>query len=157
MMWNSTRRAVCGALTAALLMLASCGDGDSERELTGQAGSGSSLQPTSTTTAPTTSTSAAPQDGTVADCSEESAAAAVAGNVDGGLRSRVLACDGTWMAVDTSTNACAATGEGIAEGCRANHHVVYFRSMDSAWSIVAFDDCELVRSIDPTLPAPICQ
>lgn len=156
-MWRRARRTGLGALATALLLLTACSDGDNGPDLTMEAGSGSSLQPTSTSTALSTSTTAVPQDGTVADCSGETAATAVEANVDGGLRSSVLACDGTWMAVDTSTNACAATGESMAARCRANHHVVYFRSMGGAWSVVAFDDCDLVRSIDPSLPPHICQ
>lgn len=91
-----------------------------------------------------------------AECTADAARAAVAKDVDGGLRSEMLACDGNWMAVDTSTNACPATGDSIAEGCIANQHIAYFHNDDGYWTIVAFD-CDLVRSSHPDFPAEICQ
>jgi len=91
-----------------------------------------------------------------AECTADAARAAVAKDIDGGLRSEMLACDANWMAVDTSTNACPATGDTIAEGCIANQHIAYFHNDDGYWTIVGFD-CDLVRSNHPDFPAEICQ
>lgn len=92
----------------------------------------------------------------VAECTADAARAAVAKDIDGGLRSTILSCDGTWMAVDTSTNACPATGDSIAEGCLANQHVAYFHDDDGYWVIAGFD-CDLLRSSHPDFPPEICQ
>lgn len=92
-----------------------------------------------------------------ADCSAESVREAVEREVDGGLMFHALACDGTWMAVDTSTNACPANGETIAPACRANQHLGYFRNIENIWRVVGFDDCAMVRVTYPDLPDEICQ
>lgn len=92
----------------------------------------------------------------VAECTTEAARAAVAADIDGGLRSDILACDGTWMAVATSSNACPATGEPVDDGCIANEHTAYFRNVDGKWAIVGFA-CDVVRDMHPDLPDEICQ
>lgn len=81
-----------------------------------------------------------------AECTSEAARRAVELGVDGGLRSELRACDRTWMAVATSSNACAPTGEEQdPEGCIANQHTGYWRNVDGAWVLLAFDDCEMIR------------
>lgn len=81
-----------------------------------------------------------------AECTSEAARRAVELGVDGGLRSELRACDRTWMAVATSSNACAPTGEDQnPEGCIANQHTGYWRNVGGAWVLLAFDDCEMIR------------
>jgi hypothetical protein len=91
-----------------------------------------------------------------ADCTSESVVEAVAREVDGGIESDLLACNGAWMSVDTYTNACSA-GEPFEERCVGNHHVVYFRNVDGIWRVGGFDDCEAIRAQYPDLPTDICR
>lgn len=81
-----------------------------------------------------------------AECSGDAARRVVEFDVDGGLRSDIRTCDSNWMAVATSSNACAPTGEEQdPEGCIANEHVGYWKNRDGAWALVAFDDCDRIR------------
>lgn len=93
----------------------------------------------------------------VAECTTSAAREAVERNVDGGLRTNLVACDESWMAVDTSTDACAPTEEPISDGCKANQHIVYFRNDGGHWSLAFFDDCDAGRDQFPDFPEHICQ
>lgn len=91
-----------------------------------------------------------------AECTEEAARAAVASDVDGGLRSDLVGCLDGWMAVRTSTNACPATGERPAAGCIANSHTVYWRDAEGRWEITGFDGCDHIRRQYPGPPPALC-
>src|SRR5687768_5476021 len=120
------RRARTGAacaLVLALVVAAACSSDDDVR----------TSEPTvesSSTTIPASTAPPATQAPIPAECTSEAAVAAVAANVDGGLRTDLLGCAGGWMAVDTYTDACPATGEPMEEQCRANDHVAYFQAVD---------------------------
>jgi hypothetical protein len=91
-----------------------------------------------------------------ADCTADSVHEAVEHEIDGGLHASVRSCNGTWLVVETSANACPATGEAPAAGCITNRHVAYFRNVDDHWSVFAFDDCEVVAREDSTFPEELC-
>jgi hypothetical protein len=58
--------------------------------------------------------------------------------------------------VETSADACPATGEAPADGSITNRHVAYFRNVEGHWTVFAFDDCELVTRQDPSFPEELC-
>ncbi len=91
-----------------------------------------------------------------AECTSEASVRAVAHDIDGGLQSNLLACDGTWMAVITWTNACPPESELSDEGCVGNEHVAYFTNVGGYWEIVAFD-CDGARREEPAFPDSMCQ
>jgi hypothetical protein len=90
-------------------------------------------------------------------CTSEASAAAVARDIDQGLSSDILACAHGWMAVNTSQNACPATGDRPDAGCLAHLHVFYFRDVVGRWRIASIGPCSEVRHEFPDVPEDVCQ